>query len=241
MRSIYVPIEHEPEITVEAFTLAVGYLYSSVALTGVTTSNARAVLATGCFLGGMDELCRYAYETCCASFSLENIEDWLGFIDRATPREEPGSGSGTPTTPMSPTFRGPFLTYAMRLREDMIHFLIVEVPRHLHAFSHEAPSQEASNGSSSGIDALLDIYSHVPFDIFKKAIESPAFGIGSDQVRFRFAKSAIERRKLAGRIAHGGNVEETVVLAFGGASSQGGSNVHVTRKVKKRPLWKVSS
>ncbi len=57
---------------------------------------------------------------------------------------------------------------------------------------------------------------------------------GSDQERFRFAKTAIEMRKRA----RGGGVDETetVVLAFGGAP---GSSVLVTRKTKKRPLFKV--
>jgi hypothetical protein len=59
---------------------------------------------------------------------------------------------------------------------------------------------------------------------------------GSDQARFKFAKDAIELRKRG--IARG-NGEETVVLAFG--SNFGGSAVHVTRKLRKRPLWKVNS
>jgi hypothetical protein len=59
--------------------------------------------------------------------------------------------------------------------------------------------------------------------------------IGSgDHDRFRFAKAAIARRKeFVGR-----DVEETVVLAVG----EGRSNVHVTRKTRRktRPLWKVT-
>lgn len=61
--------------------------------------------------------------------------------------------------------------------------------------------------------------------------------IGSDQARFKFAKDAIELRKRG--IARGQS-EETVVLAFG-SSNFGGSAVHVTRKMRKRPLWKVNS
>ena len=61
---------------------------------------------------------------------------------------------------------------------------------------------------------------------------------GSDQARFKFAKDAIDLRKRG--IARGQGAEETVVLAFGGGNN-GGSAVHVTRKLRKRPLWKVSS
>ena len=41
-------------------------------------------------------------------------------------------------------------------------------------------------------------------------------------------------------IARGTGAEETVVLAFGGGNF-GGSAVHITRKLRKRPLWKVNS
>lgn len=59
---------------------------------------------------------------------------------------------------------------------------------------------------------------------------------GSDQARFKFAKDAIDARK---RMTRGHGAEETVVLAFG--ASMGGSAVHVTRKIRKRHLWKVNS
>ena len=69
-------------------------------------------------------------------------------------------------------------------------------------------------------------------------MNSLASCIGSDQARFRFAKDAIEVRK--GGIARG-HGEETVVLAFGGSNNFGGSAVHVTRKMRRRPLWKINS
>ena len=61
-------------------------------------------------------------------------------------------------------------------------------------------------------------------------VHSPA-SIGTDQERFRFAKAVVDLRKQTR-----GGVEETVVLAFGGGH---GSAVHVTRKMKKRALFKV--
>lgn len=64
---------------------------------------------------------------------------------------------------------------------------------------------------------------------------------GSDQARFKFAKDAIEVRKKAG-ISRGAGAEETVVLAFGGGNGAiGGSAVHVTRKLRKKPLWKINA
>ncbi|KAI6117741.1 hypothetical protein EDD16DRAFT_999590, partial [Pisolithus croceorrhizus] len=101
-----------------------------------------------------------------------------------------------------------------------------------------AISESGSSQGRSGRGTLLQIFSLVPFDMFKAAVESPAFQIGSDQSRFKFAKDAIELRKKG--IARGRGAEETVVLAFGG-SDMGESAVHVTRKIRKRPLWKVHS
>lgn len=64
---------------------------------------------------------------------------------------------------------------------------------------------------------------------------------GSDQARFKFAKDAIEVRKKAG-ISRGTGAEETVVLAFGGGNGTvGGSAVHITRKLRKKPLWKINA
>jgi hypothetical protein len=93
--------------------------------------------------------------------------------------------------------------------------------------------------------------------VFKTAMESPNFLIGeypplvkyrcyeskwkspysisqagSDHDRFRFAKAAISRRKqFAGRGA-----EESVVLAVG----EGKGNVHISRKTRRKALWKVA-
>ncbi len=58
---------------------------------------------------------------------------------------------------------------------------------------------------------------------------------GSTHSRFKFAKDTIEARKQG--IARG--AEETVVLAFGGAASQS-TGVLVTRKLRRRQLWKVN-
>ena len=65
--------------------------------------------------------------------------------------------------------------------------------------------------------------------------------VGSDQARFKFAKDAIEVRKKAG-VSRGAGAEETVVLAFGGGNgTAGASAVHITRKLRKKPLWKINA
>lgn len=298
IRNIYIPIEEEPEVTQEGFAIALGYLYSSRSLEMLTPSNARAVLAAACFLGGLPDLCAYAYETCRDSISIETIQEWLRFIETVPPPpEETGNNNNNnnnnsssnsnsnsnsnnttgPTTdinrhqPIPTSLFGP---YAAQLRADILHFLISTLPHALQAFtaaqppsspslsssssvtatvtpfgsadsqqthalngksSTSASSPSSSSQSANGLQTLLQIYSHVPFEMFKQAVESPELPIGSDQARFQFAKAAIARRKAS--VGHG--VEETVVLAFGG-STNSGSAVHVTRKVKRRPLWKVT-
>jgi len=213
MLSIYIPVENIPEVTVEGLSIALGYLYSSVSLSSMTRSNCRAVLAAGCLLGGMEDLCHFAYEMCRESISFDTIDGWLEFVQHVSPVDGAASPAAVPVQHH----------YAPRLRSDVFNFL-VELPTTL----------EVQKPDSNGREMLLQVFSRVPFEFFKGAVESPTFQIGSDQERFRFAKAAIEMRKRG----RGGVVEETetVVLAFGGAP---GSSVHVTRKTKKRPLFKV--
>ncbi|KAI6162526.1 hypothetical protein EDD17DRAFT_1575648 [Pisolithus thermaeus] len=229
-RVIYVQLDNEPEVTQEGFVIALGYLYSAVSLNLIRPENSRGVLAAGCLLGGMDDLCAYAYESCRQSINLETIHEWLEFVDNI-----PGSDGSF--SPEQQTLTPVFGQYARKLRDDVFHFLVDTLPNALEVNS-PAISESGSSQGRSGRGTLLQIFSLVPFDMFKAAVESPAFQIGSDQSRFKFAKDAIELRKKG--IARGRGAEETVVLAFGG-SDMGESAVHVTRKIRKRPLWKVHS
>ncbi|KAH9929649.1 hypothetical protein B0H21DRAFT_781135 [Amylocystis lapponica] len=234
-RTIYVPLEHEPEVTDE---VTLGYLYSAVSLNLIRPENARAVLAAGCLLGHMDDLCNYAYQVCRQSITVDNISSWLEFVD-AIP--SPSDGRSTPIEPhqLSPSRTAVFGPYAQRLKEDLLMFLVVALPNALNVGGQATPvTPHPDETPDAGRDALLQVYARVPFDLFKAAIESPTFQIGSDQTRFKFAKDAIELRKRG--LARGQGAEETVVLAFGG-NNFGGSAVHVTRKLRRRPLWKVNS
>ncbi|KAF9477378.1 hypothetical protein BDN70DRAFT_114014 [Pholiota conissans] len=224
-RVIYVHLDQEPEVTHEGFAIALGYLYSAVSMNLIRPGNARAVLAAGCLLGGMDDLCQYAYNVCRQSMSVDTISGWVDFID-SIPSQ--GDGSATPDLPPTSVFG----QYAQKLRDDVFHFLVVTLPEILEV---QRPNQEPSSGPT-GRDVLLQIYSRVPFEMFKSAMESPTFMIGTDQARFKFAKEAVEIRKRG--IARG--AEEAVVLAFG-QTNFGNGSVHVTRKLRKRPLWKVNS
>ncbi|KAF8710745.1 btb poz protein, partial [Rhizoctonia solani] len=209
---IYVPLEGEPHITEEASHRG-----------GV--GNARSVVAAACLLGGMPELADLAFECCRASISASTIVDWVKFVESIPLPPTPAPTSdATPTNyPQGQTsVFGPYLT---QFRDLVYGYLIVTLPNVLHAFA--APEE------GNGWDELLGIYTQLPFDTLKQAIESPAFPAGTDQVRFRFAKAVVAQRKQA----NPSGVEETVVLAFGG--SQSGSAVHITRKSKKKQLWKV--
>ncbi|KAJ6455726.1 hypothetical protein C8R45DRAFT_1035490 [Mycena sanguinolenta] len=216
---IHLNLERDPEVTHEGFAAALGYLYSSASLALIHEKNCRAVLASAHLLGGMDELCSYSYDACRRSISVDTIEEWLQFIDTLPPSSD---GTTTPDLTQTSIF-GP---YGQRLRDDVFNFLVVTLPQSLDIHPDSAKS------GGNGRDMLLQIFSRVPFDLFKTAMESQAFEIGSDQTRFKFAKDAIDIRKRG--IARG--AEETVVL-----SNFGGSAIHITRKLKKRPLWKVNS
>lgn len=178
---------------------------------------------------------------------MDTIGAWVEFIDSMPSTD----GSTTPDLPKTSIFG----QYAQSLKDEVFHFLVDTLPEVLEV---QQPPLESSSGPH-GRDILLQIYSSVPFEMFKTAVESPDFRVGmylvtcyigafclpvslldttgSHQARFKFAKDAIELRKRG--IARGSGAEETVVLAFGGGS--GGNPVHITRKMKKRPLWKVNA
>lgn len=135
----------------------------------IQPSNARAVLAAGCLLGGMEDLCAFAYDVCRRSLSVETVDQWLHFVNKLPTSRD---GSGTPDLPQTSVFG----LYAQRLRDDVFQFLVT-LPEVL---ENAPPQQDASSGSaaSSARDVLLQVYSRVPFELFKSAVESPTFRIG---------------------------------------------------------------
>jgi hypothetical protein len=195
----------------------------------------------------MNELCEYAYEVCRRSINVETINAWVDFVEAIPPHFDHAS------SPDHPRPASVFGLYAQKLRDQVFHYLVVALPS---ALGMNPPQSDSSTPPPDGREMLLQIYSRVPFEIFKAALESPSFQIGwwparnltpslahdallltgTDQARFKFAKDAIDMRKRG--ISRGGGAEETVVLAFG---TSGGSAVHVTRKMRKRPLWKVNN
>jgi hypothetical protein len=159
---------------------ALGYLYSAVSLNLVRPENARGVLAAACLLGGMDDLCRYAYEACRQSLTVGTINEWLEFIDMV-PLHSLSNGTASPDRP-GLTTTSVYGFYAQRLRDDVFEFLVVTLPVLLNV--HQAPTNGAVSPStesapSRGRETLLQIFSRVPFDLFKAAIESPTFQIGT--------------------------------------------------------------
>ena len=229
----------------------------------------------------MQELCEYAYEACRQSITQSTISEWLEFVESVSYTPPQNDSASPPVNVQSITSTtSVFGPYAPRLRHDVLEYLVVTLPAVLNIHQRDpangtvSPSPESPSPSSQygpGRDTLLDIFSRVPFDLFKTAVESPTFQIGkrflasryvasqlrmchhetdhfikfcspgSDHARFKFAKDAIEVRKKAGT-SRGAGAEETVVLAFGGGNgTAGASAVHVTRKLRKRPLWKINS
>jgi hypothetical protein len=146
-------------------------------------SNARAVLAAGCLLGGMPELCDAAYDACHASITPDSIVSWVEFVHHTTsPPDAPshsaaGSGASTPISP-SPASRAVlpsvFGPYAQRLRADVVSFLIGTLPVLLGV----TPGATPANTVEGGRDALLQIFAGLPFEMFKSAVEAPEFQIG---------------------------------------------------------------
>lgn len=159
-------------LTISFLFSALGYLYSAAALKLLRPENARGVLAAACLLGRMDDLCSYAYEACQQSITVETINGWLDFVETIPSSTD---GTTTPENLPAPTLFG---YYAQRLRDDVLHFLVVTLPSVLQI--HDTSPQ------SNGRNTLLQIFSRVPFNLFKTAVESSTFQIGS-QTNFIFA------------------------------------------------------
>ena len=159
---------------------ALGYLYSSVTVRAINPQNARAVLAAGCLLGGMDELCNYAYELCRQSITVENISTWLQFVD-AVPAPSDGTSTPVEQQPIPSSRTAIFGPFAHRLREDVWEFLVATLPQSLNVGGLSTPISPHPDGqpSDAGRDTLLQVFALVPFDMFKAAVESPAFHIGA--------------------------------------------------------------
>ena len=71
-----------------------------------------------------------------------------------------------------------FGIYAQRLRDDIFNYLVMTLPNVLEVHSTSPVESNLSQGAS-GRDTLLRVFSLVPFDMFKTAVESPAFQIGT--------------------------------------------------------------
>lgn len=158
---------------------ALGYLYSSAAVKHIRPENARAVLAAGCLLGSMDELCNYAYEICRQSITMDNINTWLEFVDAVPSVSSDGVSTPVETHQLPPPRTAVFGPYAQQLKDDVFHFLVVTLPQLLNVGALATPATPNPGVPDPGRDALLQVYARVPFDLFKAAVESPVFQIGT--------------------------------------------------------------
>lgn len=100
---------------------------------------------------------------------VDTISDWIKFVEPS-----PSSPGGISPADI-PTSTSVFGLYAQRLRDDIFNYLVVTLPTAL-----EVPSASPVEPSTqaSGRDTLLQVFSLVPFDMFKTAVESPSFQIG---------------------------------------------------------------
>jgi hypothetical protein len=155
--------------------MALGYLYSYQATSILSQANARSVLACACLLGGMDDLCKRAYQVCKESIRVDTIEDWLVWIDaHRSPFAAHSPSASATSTPRSPSpssaqhelssnavaaasIYGP---YAQMIREDVLNFLIMTLPTILFADNESS----RSDFTSEAMEALLRIFSRVSFD-----------------------------------------------------------------------------
>ena len=136
----------------------------------------------------MHDLCEYAYEACRQSITQTTINDWLEFVESVSHTPSQNGFASPPVNVQSITSTvSVFGPYAQRLRHDVLEYLVVTLPAALNVHQRDpangtvSPSPESPSPSSqhsSGRETLLDIFSRVPFELFKAAVESPTFQFG---------------------------------------------------------------
>jgi hypothetical protein len=123
--------------------------------------------------------------------NVDNIAEWLKFVDSPST-----SSDGLSPTDMHST--SVFGVYAQRLKDDIFNYLVVTLPNVLGI--HSSPATELDQGSNR--DTLLRVFSVVPFDMFKSAVESPAFQIGMPQHSYPCDLTLISRLITKAPIRH---------------------------------------
>ena len=116
------------------------------------------------------------------SINLDTLPAWLDFVDSVTPSSS--DGTSTPVVEHHQHMRTAVLgPYAQRLREDVFNFLVVTLPSLVNFGTPSTPATPtapdgATHPADTGRDTLLQVFSRVPFDLFKAAVESPTFNLG---------------------------------------------------------------
>lgn len=112
------------------------------------------MLSAGCLLGGMEDLCSYAFQACRDSITVDSINEWIEFVDSLSPSE----GTATPSEAQhqQPSILG---HYSVQLREDVFNFLVGQLPNILDVYS----------STGTGRDTLLGIFSRLGMEYEKES------------------------------------------------------------------------
>ncbi|OZJ06561.1 hypothetical protein BZG36_00486 [Bifiguratus adelaidae] len=241
-------------VTEDSFNLALGHLYGAKSYNSVDFSNAHRVLAAASMLE-LEDLSNICVSVMLRNIDADNVVNYVIFC------EETDYGQSS-----------------VAVREGCLHYLtrglIPELLRRDDKRKEMAASDDADQEMHQADDtnsqtafeqgthfykALLHIISALPFEWFRRVIESESFAMPSDMIRYQFAKDCVSQREASRRaklkevspkvaedlaVSMGG--EENVVLAFG--SDEANGRVTIVRKPvkhrkpsKAKTLWKVSA
>lgn len=231
----------DQNINEDGLAIAIGHLYAGYSQHLVHFENATAVLAAAHLLE-LDDLASIAAEKIKSDINRETILWYVKFVNQES--GQPGYGR-----------------YTAEIRDVCFNYITKSLPRETNDNEHiEIPkgsSRHASvpsspNGEPRPNDDITSIFVQLPFHWLKLAIESSQFCIPSDMKRYQFAQNVISLREKVRsmRVAKGeleGGGEESVVLSFGRAGSNGRTVTIVRKPIKgskmtgkpERVLWKV--
>ncbi|WWC68782.1 uncharacterized protein I206_102717 [Kwoniella pini CBS 10737] len=219
----------------------------------IKQNNAKSILATSYLFGGMPELVNHSYEIIKSSIDPSNIIEMIEWLSQ--PVDILSNGFRNGNGDLNNTNHNQILNkenweenenrygeWTAKLKKDVIDYLLNQL------------FEKYSIYDLTKSNEILNLFSKLPYELFKFILESNKLKINSMQERFSFTKKIInQRKKLNNNNNNNSNsnsnliiknnnlvlLEESVVLAFKGGE---GMEIHISRKPKKtRQLWKVES
>ncbi|CAG8554865.1 10315_t:CDS:1 [Cetraspora pellucida] len=194
---------NDPNMNQEALYICIGHLYTPH-YNCVTPSNVRYVLATA-YHFELKDLCDFARDFIKNILNPYNVLVIGQWIENSIIYGE----------------------YSDEIKHSIFDYLAVSLPTDLKVFPKKSIYQIMKDGigdidpsfPNSGYHKLVDIYALLPFNWFKRVVESDKFSCPTDIDRFHFARQVISARAKRYTSENRSKQYEAVFMCFGSECS----------------------